>query len=74
MLNEHDLKDWEKGEVTELYKVPNNTYVQDVDTGWIVKFFHCDGMYSYCHDLNGKTVHLKAWAKVYPLKEKNETV
>lgn len=73
MISEIDLEDWEKGEPTELYNVPRNTYVETVDTGWRVLFHHIDGGYSFCHDVkSGEVCHLRAWADVYPLKEKNE--
>lgn len=70
MISEIDLQDWEKGEVTELYNVPRDTWVQEVDSGFIFKFGHIDGMYSFCHDQAGNVVHIKAWTEVFPLKEK----
>ena len=60
----------------KLYDVPRNTYVRLLednepppagiksDRGQIIKFGHIDGMYSYCTDTNGNTVHLKAWTEV----------
>ncbi len=60
----------------KLYNVPNNTLVRIiscnaappdarlVDEQEIVKFHHIDGMYSYCHDKDGKVVHLAAWTDV----------
>jgi hypothetical protein len=27
-------------------------------------FYHIDGMYSYCKNKEGETVHLVAWAEV----------
>jgi len=35
-----------------------------VKKGDIVHFDHVDGMYSFCRDLKGNIVHLKAWAEV----------
>ena len=60
----------------KLYEVPNNTVVRIigninappdarlVEEQDIVKFHHIDGMYSYCHDKDGKVVHLAAWTDV----------
>ncbi len=36
----------------------------DIKAGDILKFYHIDGMYSYCKDSEGNTVHLVAWAEV----------
>jgi len=35
----------------------------------VLKFIHIDGMYSLCHDIEGKIVHLVAWAEVEPCKK-----
>jgi len=48
----------------ELYKVPNHSYVKLMDTEEMFKFFHIDGMYSYCKDMQGNIVHLRAWTAV----------
>ena len=61
----------------KLYEVPRNTYVRIVDpdvgipvgafglnVGEVIKFGHIDGMYSYCTNLDGHTVHAKAWTEV----------
>lgn len=60
----------------KLYEVPSNTYVKvleaevpppgalAVDVGQIIYFSHIDGMYSYCKDIDGNIVHLKAWTEV----------
>jgi hypothetical protein len=47
-----------------LYEVPNNSYVQVKGVGPVYKFKHVDGMYSYCIDNEGNTVHLIAWTPV----------
>lgn len=60
----------------ELYKVPDNSFVKVLRglegppgarngiTGEVLFFHHVDGMYSYCKDKDGNTVHLKAWTEV----------
>jgi hypothetical protein len=60
----------------KLYEVPRLSLVRVIDPegvppgapeilqGQIVKFIHIDGMYSYCKDQIGNTVHLKAWQEV----------
>jgi hypothetical protein len=60
----------------KLYQVPRNTWVAPVDTpktppgapivvqGERVLFKRCDGMYSYCINEKGFTVHLPAWEDV----------
>lgn len=65
----------------ELYKVPNRTKVKLLETyegppgaptllkDEIINFHHLDGMYSYCTDSEGNTVHLKAWAEVEPIEK-----
>lgn len=48
----------------KLYNVPNHSYVRPLGTEHVVKFHHIDGMYSYCKDMEGNIVHLKAWTDV----------
>lgn len=65
MISDVDIKDWEWGELKELYQVPNKTYVKLEDVPNEVLFFdHIDGMYSYCKDLADNVVHLFVGAKV----------
>lgn len=33
-------------------------------------FNHIDGMYSLCYDMDGKIIHIPAWAEVELVKEK----
>ena len=60
----------------KLYDVPNGSMIRvldDIQTpaaspeilkGDVIKFLHLDGMYSFCKNGNGETVHLVAWADV----------
>ena len=62
----------------ELHEVPDGSRVRicpserrlhppahrDFGEGEELEFSHIDGMYSLCHDDNGKPVHLVAWAQV----------
>lgn len=60
----------------KLYEAPRYSFVRVIDPegvppgapkilqGQIVKFIDIDGMYSYCKDECGNTVHLKAWQEV----------
>ena len=48
----------------ELYKVPNHSYVRPLGMEQVFKFFHIDGMYSYCKDMQGNIAHLRAWTDV----------
>lgn len=60
----------------KLYDVPRNTWVKvleetDPPPGGVkinqeefIRFHHLDGMYSYCTDIAGEVVHLKAWTEV----------
>jgi len=48
----------------QLYKVPNHSYVRLLGTEQVFKFYHIDGMYSYCKDKDSNIVHLKAWTDV----------
>jgi len=61
----------------KLYTVPNHSYVRPLGTNNIFKFFHIDGMYSYCKDIEGNIVHLKAWTEVEvvppPIDNNNNT-
>ena len=65
MINEHDLKDWDRLDPAPLYTVKPKSYI---DIGGITLFFdHLDGMFSYCLDLDNNVVHLSASALVTPL-------
>lgn len=59
----------------QLYEVPNGTRIRVITPeapppeGIPIEakeymFCHIDGMYSFCHDDDGNTVHLKAWTEV----------
>jgi hypothetical protein len=62
--------------MTELYLVPERTWVRVVDPdrvppgapvpekGERVFFSHVDGMYSYCRREDGTVIHLIAWQEV----------
>ncbi len=69
MLNEHDLKDFERLPVRELYKVEPHTYVEAYNE--LFYFSHIDGMYSFCKNMAGDVVHLAAWTKVTPLSSRD---
>jgi hypothetical protein len=72
MLSEIDIRDFDKQPVTPLYSVKPKTYVQCPRTKAVYYFDHIDGMYSYCLDMFGDTVHLVAWMDVIPLAKKPE--
>ncbi len=72
MLSEVDIRDFDKQPVTPLYSVKPKTYVQCPRTGAVFYFDHIDGMYSYCLDMFGDTIHLVAWMDVIPLAKKPE--
>ncbi len=38
-----------------------------------VTFRHVDGMYSYCDDVHGNVVHLKAWTNLKPYEKGDKT-
>jgi len=42
------------------------------NTGVVFYYDHLDGMYSYCLDMFGDTIHLAAWTDVIPLAKKPE--
>lgn len=62
--------------MTKLYDVPNNSIIKlhtDLDTppgapklhkNEILKFYHIDGMYSYCKTMDNVVCHLAAYADV----------
>ena len=65
----------------KLYEVPRGTPVRVVDqvaqipqgspkvaAREIIDFHHIDGMYSYCTNQKGETVHLAAWTEVEIVK------
>lgn len=73
MLNEHDLKDFERLPVRELYKCRPRSYVEVPEMDNKVLFFdHIDGMYSFCLDAMNNVVHLACWAEVTPLQRKSD--
>jgi hypothetical protein len=77
MINEHDLADFERLPVVELYKVKPKSYIKlswlpDDDENSIIFFDHLDGMYSFCLTAKNEVVHLHISSPVFPLK-KNET-
>ena len=67
-----------------LYEVPRNTPIKVVKHARvppgsspvledeIIFFHHLDGMFSYCHNSEGKVVHLLAWQEVEIVEPKNE--
>jgi hypothetical protein len=70
MLSEIDIRDFDKQPVQPLYSVKPKSYVQCPRTEAVYYFDHIDGMYSYCLDMFGDTVHLVAWMDVIPLAKK----
>lgn len=64
----------------KLYDVPRNTMIRILkqedpppdglssEEGELIKFGHIDGMYSYCKNSRGETIHLKAWTEVEIVK------
>ena len=65
----------------KLYDCPRNSVVRiignsssppgalEVQPNEVIKFYHIDGMYSYCKNEEGIIVHLPAWQEVEVLKE-----
>jgi len=65
----------------KLYECPRNSLVRviggtsgppasrPVQDNEVVKFYHTDGMYSYCKNEAGDIVHLPAWQEVELLNE-----
>lgn len=72
MISEIDLQDYEQLPLRELYKCKPRSYVMVDDA--VIFFDHVDGMYSYCKDMLGNTIHLTAWLEVVPLQRKDPTV
>ena len=72
MLSEVDIRDFDKQPVTPLYSVKPKSYIQMPNTGAVFYFDHIDGMYSYCLDMFGDTIHLAAWVDVIPLVKKTD--
>ena len=71
MISEIDLQDYEQLPLRELYKCKPRSYVQvPAFDNEIIFFDHIDGMYSYCKDFLGNTIHLTAWLEVVPLQRK----
>lgn len=68
MISEIDIKDWDKLPPRELYKCKPRSYVMVDDA--VIFFDRIDGMYSYCKDMLGNTIHLAAWLEVVPLQRK----
>ena len=53
----------------KLYECPRNVQVILKDgNNEIINFHHIDGMYSYCTNQKGETVHLAAWTEVEIVK------
>ena len=71
MISEIDLRDYDQLPLRELYKCKPRSYVMVDDA--VVFFDHIDGMYSYCKDMLGNTIHLTAWMEVVPLQRKDPT-
>ena len=71
-----------KGKNMKLYDVPRGTPVRviggtpyrippgspEIHDNDIIDFHHIDGMYSYCTNQKGETVHLAAWTEVEIVK------
>lgn len=66
----------------KLYNMDNNRFIKVVDTNIrippaapqihnneVLKFYHIDGMYSFCKNLQGETVHLAAFAEVVEVRK-----
>lgn len=48
-----------------LYSLPSKSYFSILEDGEIYYLDHLDGMYSFCKDRNGNTVHIAGFQKVY---------
>lgn len=60
----------------KLYKVPCGSTIRVISdiavplaapiikANDVIRFHHIDGIYSFCNDMDGKPVHLVAWAEV----------
>ena len=70
MLSEIDLKDWIEQPSKPLYDVPKETPI-NTHAG-MMWFSHIDGAYSLCYDVNGKPVHMQAWATVKPFTKRKQ--
>jgi len=67
--------------IVKLYEAPRNSLVRvvgtptappdapEVNDGEVIKFYHVDGMYSYCKNEYGDIVHIPAWQEVEVLNE-----
>ena len=71
MINEHDLADFERLPVTELYKVKPKSYIKlswlpEDDKNSVIFFDHLDGMYSFCLTATNEVVHLHSSSPVFP--------
>ena len=70
MLSEVDIRDFNKEPIAPLYSVKPKNYIQ-LPTSEVVYYFdHIDGLFSYCLDMFGDTIHLAAWTDVVPLVRK----
>jgi hypothetical protein len=58
-------------EETLLWKVPRNSMINL--NGTLYKFYHVDGMYSYCKNMDGEVVHLAAYTPVKVVGKLEET-
>ena len=71
VISEIDLRDYEQLPITKLYECKPRSYIKVPLFDDKVYFFdHIDGMYSFCKDMQGNTVHLTAWMEVIPLNPK----
>lgn len=69
----------------KLMNCPTNTWVRviqndnvpiaspSIEEDELIWYGHLDGMYSYCKNVDGNVVHLKAWAEVYVDEEHLDT-
>lgn len=69
MLNEFDLEDFDILPKVPLSDVPKNSYIKVF--GDIFKYLYIDGIHAECEDKDGRTVFMKTWTLVQPLKHKD---